>query len=166
MMTPPADARAPTASAPPAWRGFVPAIFVLLWATGFFIGKLGLPYAPPFTILLLRFSVASVAMAAASRLLRAPWPRDRRQLAHLAVVGVLLQTVYLGGCYAAMKAGLPAGITALVVGLQPLLTATIVGPLLGERVSPRQWLGLAFLINASSRRRCSESRQLCLSLRR
>ena len=134
---------APTASAPPAWRGFVPAIFVLLWATGFFIGKLGLPYAPPFTILLLRFSVASVAMAAASRLLRAPWPRDRRQLAHLAVVGVLLQTVYLGGCYAAMKAGLPAGITALVVGLQPLLTATIVGPLLGERVSPRQWLGLA-----------------------
>jgi drug/metabolite transporter (DMT)-like permease len=125
------------------WRGFIPALFVLLWATGFFIGKLGLPYAPPFTILLLRFVAASVMMIGASLVLRAPWPRNPRQAAHVAVVGVLLQTVYLGGCYAAMAAGLPAGVTALVVGLQPLLTATIVGPWLGEHVSPRQWLGLA-----------------------
>ena len=56
---------------------------------------------------------------------------------------MLLQFVYLGGCYAAMAAGIPAGVTALVVGLQPILTATVVGPLLGERVLPRQWLGLA-----------------------
>jgi drug/metabolite transporter (DMT)-like permease len=132
-----------TAAQPPAWRGFIPALFVLLWATGFFIGKLGLPYAPPFTILLLRFAFASVVMIAASFALRVPWPKSAGQAAHLAVVGVLLQTVYLGGCYAAMAAGLPAGVTALVVGLQPLLTATIVGPWLGEQVSARQWLGLA-----------------------
>jgi drug/metabolite transporter (DMT)-like permease len=132
-----------TATQPSAWRGFIPAIFVLLWATGFFIGKLGLPYAPPFTILLLRFGAASVVMIAAALALRAPWPKTAAQAAHLAVVGVLLQPVYLGGCYTAMAAGLPAGVTALVVGLQPLLTATIVGPWLGERVTSRQWLGLA-----------------------
>jgi drug/metabolite transporter (DMT)-like permease len=120
----------------------VPGLFVLLWATGFFIGKLGLPYAPPFTILLLRFAAAGVALAAIGLALGVRWPRDLRQAGHLAVVGVLLHTVYLGGCYAAMAAGLPAGVTALVVGLQPLLTAAVVGPLLGERVSRRQWLGL------------------------
>jgi drug/metabolite transporter (DMT)-like permease len=65
------------------------------------------------------------------------------QAFHVAIVGVLLQAVYLGGCYVAMGAGIPAGVTALIVGLQPLLTATVVGPLLGERVSWRQWLGLA-----------------------
>jgi drug/metabolite transporter (DMT)-like permease len=114
----------------------------MLWSTGFFIGKLGLPYAPPFTILLLRFAAAGVALAAIGLALGVRWPRDLRQAGHLAVVGVLLQTGYLGGCYAAMAAGLPAGVTALVVGLQPLLTAAVVGPLLGERVSRRQWLGL------------------------
>ncbi len=128
---------------PPAWRGLVPGLFVLLWATGFFIGKLGLAYAPPFTILLLRFGTAGAVMAGAGLVRRAPWPAGLAQAAHVAVVGVLLQAVYLGGCYAAMAAGLPAGVTALVVGLQPILTATVAGPLLGERVSLRRWLGLA-----------------------
>ena len=99
--------------------------------------------APPFTILFLRFALAALLMAAAALPLRSAWPRSRRQAAHLAVVGILLQTVYLGGCYAAMAAGLPAGITALIVGLQPILIATVVGPLLGERVGPKHWLGLA-----------------------
>ena len=132
-----------TASRSPLWRGLVPAGFVVLWSTGFFIGKLGLTDAPPFTILFLRFALASLLMAAMALALRSVWPRSPRQAVHLAVVGILLQTVYLGGCYAAMAAGLPAGITALVVGLQPILTATVVGPLLGERVGPKHWLGLA-----------------------
>ena len=132
-----------TAAPPAAWRVLVPGGFVVLWSTGFFIGKLGLAFAPPFTILFLRFALAALLMAAAALPLRSAWPRSPRQAAHLAVVGVLLQTVYLGGCYAAMAAGLPAGITALIVGLQPILIATVVGPLLGERVGPKHWLGLA-----------------------
>jgi drug/metabolite transporter (DMT)-like permease len=132
-----------TAAPPAAWRVLVPGGFVVLWSTGFFIGKLGLAFAPPFTILFLRFALAALLMAAAALPLRSAWPRSPRQTAHLAVVGVLLQTVYLGGCYAAMAAGLPAGITALIVGLQPILIATVVGPLLGERVGPKHWLGLA-----------------------
>ena len=132
-----------TASRSSVWRGLVPAGFVVLWSTGFFIGKLGLAFAPPFTILFLRFALAALLMAAAALPLRSVWPRSPSQAFHLAVVGVLLQTVYLGGCYAAMAAGLPAGITALIVGLQPILIATVVGPLLGERVGPKHWLGLA-----------------------
>jgi drug/metabolite transporter (DMT)-like permease len=132
-----------TAASPSIWRGLAPAVFVLIWSTGFFIGKLGLAYAPPFTLLLLRFAIAGVLMTVTAFVLRSSWPRRPRQALHLAVVGVLLQTVYLGGCYAAMAAGLPAGVTALIVGLQPILIASVVGPILGERVSPRHWLGLA-----------------------
>ncbi len=128
---------------PLAWQSLAPGLFVLLWASGFVVGKLGLPYARPFTILLLRFAVATLLMALVCLATRAHWPKTRVQALHVAVVGVLLQAVYLGGCYVAMAAGIPAGVTALIVGLQPILTATVVGPLLGERVSPRQWLGLA-----------------------
>ena len=126
-----------------SWRTLAPGLFVLLWASGFVVGKLGLPYARPFTILLLRFAVATLFMVVVSLVTRATWPKTRLQAFHVAVVGVLLQAVYLGGCYVAMAAGIPAGVTALIVGLQPLLTATFVGPLLGERVSQRQWLGFA-----------------------
>lgn len=120
-----------------------PGLFVILWATGFAIAKLGLPYAPPFTILLLRFLAVVAVILPVSLATRAPWPASWRQVGHVAVVGVLLQTAYLGGIYAAIAAGVPSGISALIAGLQPVLTATVVGPFLGERVSGRQWLGLA-----------------------
>lgn len=126
-----------------SWQGLAPAIFVLLWASGFIAGKMGLPYARPFTILVIRFAIASAFMFVVCLVTRARWPKTRMQAFHVAVVGVLLQSVYLGGCYVAMGVGIPAGVTALIVGLQPILTATVVGPLLGERVSLRQWLGLA-----------------------
>jgi drug/metabolite transporter (DMT)-like permease len=142
MMARPPMSHALTAAPASAWRGLVPAVFVLIWSTGFFIGKLGLAYAPPFTLLFLRFAAAALLTAAMGLALGSAWPRRPRQALHLAVVGVLLQTVYLGGCYAAMAAGLPAGITALIVGLQPILIAAVVGPVLGERVSLRHWLGL------------------------
>ena len=126
-----------------SWQGLAPGIFVLLWASGFIAAKIGLPHARPFTILVIRFAIATVFMVAVSLLTRARWPQSWMQAFHVAVVGVLLQSVYLGGCYVAMGMGIPAGVTALIVGLQPILTATVVGPLLGERVSARQWLGLA-----------------------
>ncbi len=126
-----------------SWQGLAPAIFVLLWASGFIAGKMGLPYARPFTILVIRFAIASAFMFAVCLVTRARWPKTKMQAFHVAVVGVLLQSVYLGGCYVAMGVGIPAGVTALIVGLQPILTATVVGPLLGEKVSLRQWLGLA-----------------------
>ncbi|MEA2780681.1 MAG: hypothetical protein QOK29_2225 [Rhodospirillaceae bacterium] len=141
-MAPPASASAEPVRQGPLWQAGVPGLFVLLWATGFIVGKLGLPYAQPFTILLLRFLVVTGLMLLVSLATRAPWPKSGREIAHIAVVGVLLQAVYLGGCYAAMADGIPAGVTALIVGVQPVLTATVVGPLLGERVTPRQWLGL------------------------
>ena len=80
-----------TAAPSSLWRGLVPAGFVALWATGFFIGKLGLADAPPFTILFLRFALAALLMAAAALPLRSAWPRSRRQAGHLAVVGILLR---------------------------------------------------------------------------
>lgn len=125
------------------WPALAPGIFVLLWASGFIAGKMGLPYARPFTILVIRFAVATLFMLVVCLATRASWPKTKMQAFHVAVVGVLLQSVYLGGCYVAMGMGIPAGVTALIVGLQPILTATVVGPLLGERVNGRQWLGLA-----------------------
>ena len=81
-------------------------------------------------------------MASLALILRAPWPRDGRQWLHIGISGLLVHALYLGGVFVAIGAGLPAGVTSLVVGLQPLLTATVAGRLLGENVLPRQWLGL------------------------
>lgn len=120
----------------------MPAIFVVLWATGFIASKAGLPFAEPMTFLLARFSMVAAAMLAVAIVARAPWPASWGEAGHIAVVGLLMHGCYLGGVFAAIFHGMPSGLTALIVGLQPILTATIVGPLLGDRVSKRQWLGL------------------------
>jgi drug/metabolite transporter (DMT)-like permease len=119
-----------------------PFLFVLLWSTGFLGAKLGLPHAAPLAFLLVRYLLVITLMSAIALALRAPWPRDARQWLHIGVSGLLLHAFYLGGVFVAIHAGLPAGVTALVVGMQPLLTATVAGRLLGEQVLPRQWLGL------------------------
>ncbi|MCB1963698.1 MAG: DMT family transporter [Rhodocyclaceae bacterium] len=121
----------------------LPFLFVLLWSTGFIGAKLGLPYAEPLTFLTIRYALVISLMGAVAVASRAPWPRDWRTAGHIAVTGLLLHGAYLGGVFTAIKHGLPAGVTALVVGLQPLLTAVCAGALLGERVGARQWLGLA-----------------------
>jgi drug/metabolite transporter (DMT)-like permease len=128
---------------PPLWHLSVPALFVLLWSSGFVVTKLGVAFAEPFTFLEVRFAVTAAVMLVIALATRAPWPADRAAAGHIAVVGVLLQTLYLGGVYAGIAAGIPAGISALIVGLQPILTVVVVGPFLGERVTARQWLGLA-----------------------
>ncbi|MCP5366469.1 MAG: DMT family transporter [Hyphomicrobiales bacterium] len=124
-----------------AWIAATPALFVLLWSTGFIGAKLGLPYAEPFTFLLLRFAIMAVLLTAAALVLRAPWPRTAAAWYHLAVTGLLVQAAYLGGVFAAIHWGVSAGVSALIVGTQPLLTAVAAGPFLGERIRPRQWLG-------------------------
>ena len=119
-----------------------PLLFVLLWSTGFIGAKFGLPYAEPLVFLCIRYTLVIALMGAAALLARAPWPQDPRQWLHIGLTGVLVHGVYLGGVFTAIRHGLPAGVTALVVGLQPLLTALGAGVLLGERVLPRQWAGL------------------------
>ena len=117
----------------------LPALFVLLWATGFIGAKFGLPYAPPLTFLLLRFALVIALMAVIAWVMRAPWPRGA-QAVHVAIAGVLLQAGYLGGVFCAIDLGMTAGLSALIVGLQPILTAVFASSV-GEQVSRRQWTG-------------------------
>lgn len=133
---------AQTAAARPLWHFFMPPLFVLLWASGFVVTKLGVRFAEPFTFLLYRFVIVAGLMAAIALATGAPWPRSWRFAGHIAIVGLFLQAMYLGGVYTAIARGIPAGISALIVGVQPIITAVVVGPLLGERVRTRQWLGL------------------------
>ena len=120
----------------------VPFLFVLLWSTGFIGAKLGLPHAAPLSFLLVRYIAVIALMGLIALAMRAPWPREPRQWLHIGVAGLLVHGFYLSGVFIAIGAGLPAGVTSLIVGLQPLLTAVGAGVLLGETVLPRQWLGL------------------------
>jgi drug/metabolite transporter (DMT)-like permease len=122
------------------WTVVAPAVFVVLWSTGFIGAKAGLPYAEPLTFLTARFAIVTVAMLIAALLVRAAWPKGV-MIIHLAVVGLLMHSLQLGGVFSALQLGLPAGLAALIIGLQPILIAAVVGPLLGERVSLRQWMG-------------------------
>ena len=123
------------------WLSPIPIFFVLLWSTGFIVAKFGLPYSPPLTFLLLRCAAVLVVLAPLVWIFKAPWPGG--YVRHVAVAGLLLQAGYLGGVWCAIKLGMPAGVTALIVGMQPILTAAA-APLIGESVRARQWLGLAF----------------------
>jgi drug/metabolite transporter (DMT)-like permease len=119
----------------------MPFVFVLIWSTGFIVAKYGLPYAPPLTFLLLRFAGVIAILLPLVLLMRAPWPVG--QMRHIAVAGVLVQAGYLAGVWCAIKIGMPAGLSALIVGMQPVLTA-FAAPLIGESVRGRQWVGLMF----------------------
>ncbi len=120
-----------------------PLLFVFLWSTGFIGAKYGLPYAEPLSFLLTRYGLVITLMLLIALATLAPWPSRGRDWLHIGFSGVLVHAVYLGGVFVAIKHGLSAGITALVVGMQPLLTAVGSGWLLGEKVSARQWGGLA-----------------------
>ncbi|QYF91923.1 DMT family transporter [Massilia sp. PAMC28688] len=120
-------------------RGVIPLFFVLLWSTGFIVAKFGLPYAPPLTFILLRCLCVLLLLMPVVLFWKAPWPTG--QVGHIAVAGLLLQAGYLGGVWCAIKLGMPAGLTALIVGMQPILTAAA-APLIGESVRARQWIGL------------------------
>ena len=128
----------------------MPAVFVVIWSTGFIVAKFGLPYAPPLTFLVIRYFLSIVCFLVWIALARAKWPTGMRQWLHLAVTGVFMHAGYLGGVWVAVKAGMGSGLAALIVGLQPVLTALWVSWIAGQsefsneqKVTGRQWLGLA-----------------------
>jgi drug/metabolite transporter (DMT)-like permease len=119
-----------------------PPLFVVIWATGFIVARIVAPYAEPLTFLLVRYGLAAAVLAGIVLVARAPWPRTGREWGNALVAGILLHGCYLGAVFWAVKHGLPAGISALVAGLQPLVTGALAGPLLKEKVSPRRWGGI------------------------
>ena len=128
----------------------MPAVFVLIWSTGFIVAKFGLPFAPPLTFLAIRYFLSIVCFLLWIWLARAVWPSDKKQWLHLAVAGVLVHGGYLGGVWVAVKGGMGSGLAALIVGFQPILTAlwlssrtsSASASQLGAVVSKRQWAGL------------------------
>jgi len=128
------------------WARAMPGVFVLIWATGFVAARLGMPHAPPMSFLALRFSFSVLCFLVWIAVARAPWPRERVQWMHLAVTGVLMHAGYLAGVWSGVKAGIGAGTMALIVGLQPVLTAIWLTRSESHgavKVSAVQWLGLA-----------------------
>jgi drug/metabolite transporter (DMT)-like permease len=129
-----------------AWVQAMPAVFVFIWSTGFIVARYGMPHAPPFTFLVVRYALSMACFLPWIFWARVSWPRDRMQWLHLAITGVFMHALYLGGVWAAVKAGMGSGLSALVVGLQPVLTAiwlSAMGPGGAQvAVSRRQWLGL------------------------
>jgi drug/metabolite transporter (DMT)-like permease len=122
----------------------MPAVFVGIWSTGFVVARFGMPHAGPMDFLAWRYALSIACFLVWIRWAGAVWPQGRAQWGHLAVVGVLIHAGYLGGVWTAVKAGMGAGTSALIVGLQPVLTALWVSWTGQERrVTPRQWLGLA-----------------------
>ena len=122
----------------------MPWVFVGIWSTGFVVARFGMPHAPPMTFLAWRFALSVALFAVWIGVSGARWPRGRDQWLHLAVVGALLHSSYLGGVWAAVKGGMSAGTAALIVGLQPLLTALwLSGRGDAQRANRRQWIGLA-----------------------
>lgn len=141
-MAPVAAHTATSVAMRPTLAAFAPWLFVLLWSTGFIAARLGLPHIEPFTFLGIRFVIAASLLAGVALAMRTPWPRSWVALSHIAIAGLLLHAGYLGGVFFAIDHGMPAGVSALIVSLQPILTAVIAQSLLGERVAARQWAGL------------------------
>ncbi|MEO1066095.1 MAG: DMT family transporter [Pseudomonadota bacterium] len=119
----------------------LPLLFVFLWSTGYVTATLVAPYSEPLSILTLRFSGAAVVLLLFGLIARGPWPSAQRTLTIIAS-GVLIHGLYLSCVFWGVKNGMPAGISALLIGLQPLLTAVLASPLLGEKVFLRHWIGL------------------------
>jgi drug/metabolite transporter (DMT)-like permease len=116
-------------------------VFVLIWSTGFIVARFGMPHAPPLGFLAWRYVLSILCFVPWIILARVAWPATRAQWVHLSVTGVLMHGGYLGGVWAAVKAGMGSGLVALIVGLQPVLTALWLSAR-GSRVSGRQWAGL------------------------
>ncbi|MFN3657750.1 MAG: DMT family transporter [Pseudolabrys sp.] len=119
-----------------------PILFVLLWSTGFIGARYGLPYIEPMTFLAVRMVLVVLIMAAIALVARARWPSGE-EAGHSLLAGALVHGLYLGGVFTAISQGVPAGISALIPGLQPILTSTLANRYMGETVTRQQWLGLA-----------------------
>ena len=126
----------------PSWIALAPALFVVLWATGFVVARLSADHVEPLTFLSIRFPIAGVLFLGIALYQSAPWPNMKHAM-HAGIAGALLHGGYLGAIYWAVAHGMPAGVSALIVGLQPLMTAFLAAAILGEKISARHWLGLA-----------------------
>ena len=115
-------------------------IFIIIWSSGFIVSRLGMPFSEPMTFLFLRFSGVCVLMLPIILWKKIPWPSPQ-QILYIAVAGSLLQFGYLAGVWISVRAGMPAGLSALIVGLQPILTA-LFAYFIAEKINSRQWLGL------------------------
>jgi drug/metabolite transporter (DMT)-like permease len=138
------------------WVRAMPAVFVLIWSTGFIVARFGMPHSPPFTFLLMRYVLSMACFVPWILWAKVSWPKDRQQWLHLGVTGILMHAGYLGGVWAAVKAGMGSGLSALIVGVQPVLTAIWLSAMHARSVqassplpalpvsavTPRQWLGL------------------------
>lgn len=118
-----------------------PLVFVLLWSTGYIGAKFALPLIEPFTFLLIRLSIAMILLAVIATIFGQPW-LQKHQWKHAGVAGILLHAGYLGGVFTAIQFGVPAGLSAIIVNLQPVLTSSLAALFLRETVSSQQWLGL------------------------
>ncbi|HEX5697396.1 MAG TPA: EamA family transporter [Rhodoferax sp.] len=119
----------------------MPAVFVLIWSTGFIVARYGMPHAPPFKFLVIRYALSIACFMIWIVWARVKWPSDRTQWLHLAVTGIFMHAGYLGGVWAAVKLGMGSGLSALIVGLQPVLTALWLAAM-GSKILNRQWIGL------------------------
>lgn len=119
-----------------------PVLFVLLWSTGFTGIRYGIPHAPPFTFIAIRMAIASVLLALISLAITRRFTHDLPTIGKSALVGVTIHGAYLGGCFYGVKQGMPAGITALICSLQPVLVSIFSSIFFQEKLSPRKWLGL------------------------
>jgi drug/metabolite transporter (DMT)-like permease len=138
-----ASGNVPAAPRNDALTGALPWVFVLIWSTGFVVARFGMPHAPPFTFLAIRYALSIGAFAIWLVFARAAWPKERSVWWHLCVAGVLIHAGYLGGVWAAVKLGISAGMVALIVGLQPVLTALWLSARgSAHGASGRQWVGL------------------------
>ena len=127
---------------PPSWIAIAPAVFVVLWATGFVVAGLSAGHVDPLTFLAIRFPIAGLIFVAIALGQRAVWPTTKLAI-HAGAAGALLHAGYLGPVYWAVAHGMPAGVSALIVGLQPLITTILASLMVGEKITSRHWLGLA-----------------------
>jgi drug/metabolite transporter (DMT)-like permease len=130
-----------------AWVLATPVVFVLIWSTGFIVARYGMPHSPPFSFLLVRYFFSMACFLPWIFWAKVPWPKNRNQWLHLSVTGILMHAGYLGGVWAAVKAGMGSGLSSLIVGFQPVLTALWLSYSLRGSAQPgvsrRQWLGLS-----------------------
>ena len=130
-------------SSRPWWLFAAPAIFLLLWSGGYTVAKVALQYAPPMTVLVLRYGSVVAIMLVLLLILRPPLPQTKAGWGHLAFTGFLIQTVYFGMTYLAFINGVAAGTAALIMSIQPIIVALVAIRWSGERTSNSGWLGLA-----------------------
>ncbi len=134
-----------TASTPtnPTFIAITPALFVFLWSTGFIGMRYGAPHAEPFTFMMWRMAIVVSILMIVALAMRAPWPNSPREVAHIAIAGLLVHATYLSGVLYAINLKLPLGFVALLTGLQPILTAVFANAYLHEKLNARQWAGMA-----------------------